>query len=198
MISLTSPVETRAHGWPAGVKLIALAGATIALFQTTNLVWLSAVFGLTLVVYAVPGGVFWASGVRRILPLWPFVALIMVWHVVLGTAQEGLVICLRMLTAVALANLVTMTTRLADMMKVTDTLLRPLRRCGVNTRAVPLAIGLMIRFTPVLAQKGAALRQSWRARAHRRPGWRLLLPFAVAAIDDAEHVADALRARGGM
>ena len=32
MISLTSPVETRAHGWPAGAKLGALCLATLLLF----------------------------------------------------------------------------------------------------------------------------------------------------------------------
>ncbi len=32
MISLTSPVRTRAHSWPAGGKLLALCVASIALF----------------------------------------------------------------------------------------------------------------------------------------------------------------------
>ena len=56
----------------------------------------------------------------------------------------------------------------------------------------------MIRFTPVLAQKGQLLAQSWRARSTKRVGWRMIIPFAVLAIDDAEHVAEALRARGGL
>ena len=41
------------------------------------------------------------------------------------------------------------------------------------------------------------LRESWRARSPRRPGWRILLPATLAALDDADHVAEALRARGG-
>ena len=37
MISLTSPVRTRAHDWPAGAKLAALCGATLGLFFIENL-----------------------------------------------------------------------------------------------------------------------------------------------------------------
>jgi len=35
------------------------------------------------------------------------------------------------------------------------------------------------------------------ARSRRRPGWQLVLPLSLAALDDADHVAEALRARGG-
>ena len=37
MISLTSPVETRAHGWPAGIKLAALCVSTVLLFLSDDL-----------------------------------------------------------------------------------------------------------------------------------------------------------------
>ena len=57
---------------------------------------------------------------------------------------------------------------------------------------------MVIRFTPVLAQKGAALAMAWRARSRKRAGWRVIMPFMVLALDDADHVAEALRARGGF
>ena len=110
----------------------------------------------------------------------------------------GVVIALRMLNAVALANLVTMTTKLEDMMEVAHRLLSPFARFGLKLRAIELAAAMVIRFTPVLAQKGAALAQAWRARSRRRAGWRVILPFMVLALDDADHVAEALRARGGF
>ena len=107
-------------------------------------------------------------------------------------------IALRMTTAVGLATLVTMTTSLARMMAVVRWLATPLRVLGLRTRGIELAVALVIRFTPVLADKGQLLAQSWRARSARRVGWRILMPFAVLAIDDAERVAEALRARGGL
>jgi len=113
-------------------------------------------------------------------------------------AVAGLVIVLRMITAVGLANLVTMTTKLSDMMAVVRWLAAPLRRFGVRTRSLELAVALVVRFTPVLAAKGQMLSFAWRARSRKRAGWRIVMPFTVLAIDDAEHVAEALRARGGL
>ncbi|PVA10319.1 ABC transporter permease [Pelagivirga sediminicola] len=198
MISLTSPVETRAHRWPAGAKLAALCIATMALFALDSVAGQGAAFAVMLALYAAPGAVFLRSGVARLRMLWPFLAVIVIWHLATATPAQGAVIALRLVTAVGLANLVTMTTRLSDMVDVVRWLAAPLRRVGLNTRALELGIALVIRFTPKLAAKGAALGQAWRARSSRRPGWRIVLPFTLIALDDAEHVADALKARGGI
>ncbi|NNK17107.1 MAG: energy-coupling factor transporter transmembrane protein EcfT [Sulfitobacter sp.] len=198
MISLTSPVRTAAHGWPAGIKLATLCAATLVLFAVEGGAWHIGFLTATAVLYALPGRIFFSAGVKRLLVLWPFVALILIWHLITDDAAAGATIALRMITAVALANLVTMTTRLSDMITVVRWLTKPLRRLGVRTHSIELAMALVIRFTPVLASKGQALAMAWRARSRRRPGWRIVLPFAVTAIDDAEHVAEALRARGGL
>ena len=198
MISLTSPVETRAHRWPAGAKLAALCGATVVLFSVSALGWHVFFAAAALALYALPGRRFFGTGLSRLRPLWPFVAVILLWHLFTSDLRAGLVIVLRMFTAVALANLVTMTTRLTDMMGVVRWLLTPLRRIGVRTRGIELAMALVIRFTPVLIQKGGHLAQAWRARSARRVGWQVVVPFAALAIDDAEQVAEALRARGGL
>ncbi|MFX0542982.1 energy-coupling factor transporter transmembrane component T family protein [Roseovarius sp. S4756] len=198
MISLTSPVETRAHHWPAGAKLAALCAATMVLFAMGSAPGHAAAFVGMLALYAAPGAVFFRSGMVRLRVLWPFLAIILIWHAVTATPVQGAVIALRLLTAVGLANLVTITTRLSDMIAVVRWLAAPLRRFGVETRALELGIALVIRFTPMLADKGAALRLAWRARSARRPGWRIVTPFALCAIDDAERVADALKARGGV
>lgn len=198
MISLTSPVRTWAHGWPAGAKLGGLCAATLLLFFIESVPVHFAIFGSVLLVYALPGRLFFSGGVRRLWLLWPFVLVVLLWHKWDGTAAQGGAICLRLLSAVALANLVTMTTRLTDMLAVIRWLAWPLRRLGLQTAALELAVALTIRLTPVLAEKGELLSASWRARARRRPGWRILMPFTVLALDDAEHVAEALRARGGF
>ncbi|MGC1504736.1 MAG: energy-coupling factor transporter transmembrane protein EcfT [Sulfitobacter sp.] len=198
MISLTSPVKTAAHGWPAALKLGGLCLATVVLFAVGDLGWHLMFSIATGVLYSLPGRVFLRSGMARLWGLWPFLALILGWHVVIGDGAGGMLIVLRMVTAVGLANLVTMTTRLSDMMAVVRVLLSPLRRFGIQPHRVELAMALVIRFTPVLALKGQALATAWRARSPKRPGWRIVIPFAVLALDDAERVAEALRARGGI
>lgn len=198
MISLTSPVETRAHRWPAGLKLGALCLSTVLLFVIKAPLFQLCVGALTLGLYLLPGRLFAKAGARALWRLWPFVLLLMVWHVISGDLGQGLLISTRMITAVGLANLVTMTTRLSDMIALIRWLATPLRWIGLKTVYLEIAIALAIRFTPVLLDKSQKLSQSWRARSARRPGWRIVLPFAVLALDDADHVAEALRARGGF
>lgn len=65
MISLTSPVRTRAHGWPAGVKLAALCVATVLLFKAQSLWVHGAAFAGMLVLYRLPGRVFSGRGCGR-------------------------------------------------------------------------------------------------------------------------------------
>lgn len=198
MISLTSPVETRAHGWPAGAKLAGLCLATLVLFSFEALWFQILTLCGALLIYATPGRQFFVTGMVRLKILWPFLVLILLWHVLTRDFENGAVIALRMISAVALANLVTMTTKLSDMVTVVTWLTTPLRKVGMRTRSLELAIAMVIRFIPVLVEKGHLLALSWRARSAKRLGWRTIIPFAVLALDDAEHVAEALRARGGL
>ena len=198
MISLTSPVNTRAHSWPAGLKLTALCLTTLTLFFIDNLLVQAAFLLIVVTLYALPGWTFFKHGGKALSLLLPFIVLMAVWHAWTGAYYQGASLILRLLSTVALANLVTMTTRLSDMVDVVSFITRPLQRLGLNPHALELAIALVIRMTPVLITKGQALNWAWRARTHRRSGWRILLPFTVLALDDADHVADALRARGGI
>ncbi|KEO55389.1 energy-coupling factor transporter transmembrane component T family protein [Thioclava pacifica] len=198
MISLTSPVKTRAHDWPAGLKLAGLCASTLGLFYITSPYAHLAILLAILAAYAAPGRAFLRSGLRSLKVLWPFIVIVGIWQVVIGEIADGLMIVMRMISAVALANLVSMTTRLSDMIAVVNWLSTPLRKLGMPTQVLEIAIALVIRMVPVLMGKGTRLTESWRARATRRPSWRLVLPFTLLALDDADHVGDALRARGGL
>lgn len=197
MLTLTSPVETPLHRLRAGGKLGALALFTFALFWTHSALVLG--LGLILVagLYLGAGGLRFARhGLQMLRPLWPFVAVVALWHLWLEDLAMGAVVVLRMVTAVAAANLVTMTTRLSDMITVLEGLARPLAPV-LPPRRLALAIALVIRFIPVLSERAGQLAQAWRARSGRPPRWRLFGPVVLAALDDAETVAEALRARGG-
>ncbi len=198
MLSLNSPVRTPYHDIRPGLKLAALCGFTVAVFITESPAWLTGAFLLVLALYLVPGTGFLIAGLRRLLPLWPFIAVLAIWHAATSEYLEGISIGLRLVSAVALANLVTMTTRLDDLAGLAARLATPLPRTRPVARTIGIAVALVVRFTPVLAQKAGTLLESWRNRSARSPGWRLVIPLAVLAMDDAEHVAEALRARGGV
>ncbi len=198
MIALTSQIETPYHRLPAGLKLALMCLFTLALFLHDDLRVRLAALGVVVLLHLVPGMRFAREAAGHLKPLWVFVLIIAAWHVATATVADGLRVILLLLAAVGLANLVTMTTRLDDMIGVVRFLTRPLRGVGLRTQALEVSIALVIRFTPVLAQKGAALVDAWRCRSPRRPGWRIVTPLILLAVDDAERVAEALRARGGV
>jgi len=198
MLSLTSPIPTPAHQWPAGPKLLGLAVLTFLLFLPTP-GWPA--LGLALGIFAVSALVAWqwqffGIWLRLFRPLVPFLVLLVLWHGITQTPMQGAVILARMFAAVGAANLITMTTRLADLQALILWALSPLAPV-LPTKPLSLAIALMIRFIPVMADRAAQLADAWSARSARRPHARLIAPLMLSALDDADHVAEALRARGG-
>ena len=196
MLTLTSPVECWAHRQAAGMKLVVLAVATTGLFLVASPWVLAGALLATGGLYLSAGTGFARSGLRLLWPLWPFVAVVGLWHLWTGGVVQGAAILLRMVTAVALANFVTMTTRLSDMLAVFERLARPLAPI-LPPRRLALAFALVIRFIPLMLERMALIRQSWAARSPRSPRWRVMVPATLAALEDADRVAEALRARGG-
>lgn len=196
MLTLTSPVKTWAHSLPAAGKLAALAVATTALFLVDAPWVLTAAGAAVAGLYLSAGPGFARTGLRQLSPLWPFVVIVGLWHFWTGDIADGAAILLRMVTAVALANFVTMTTRLSDMLAVFERLARPISPI-LPPRRLALAFALVIRFIPVMLDRMALIRQSWSARSPRSPRWRVMVPATLAALEDADRVAEALRARGG-
>lgn len=197
MLTLTSPVETPLHRLPAGAKLLALAAFTLLLFQLATPLPLAACLGALVLLHLALSRQILTHALGLLKPLWPFALVIALWHLWLRDPTGGSVILLRLITAVMAANLVTMTTRLSDMVTLIERFAAPLRHIGLPPRSLALAIALAIRFLPVLSHRVAEITESFRARSPRRPGHRILIPAALAALDDADHVAEALRARGG-
>jgi biotin transport system permease protein len=177
MLTLTSLRETPLHRVPAGWKLAALAGASLWLFTFDSAAALGLTMCTTGAVYLWLGRDIAGRGIGLLRPLWPFLAVLGLWHLWIGDIAAGVFLAGRMLCAVALA---------------------PTARIGLQPQVLALSVALVIRFTPVLMDKTAQLMQAWRARGGGRANWRIVLPVALIALDDADHVADALRARGGI
>lgn len=196
MLTLTSPVETPFHRLPAGAKLAALAVLVPALLAVKSPLWLSLALLGVLALHLAAGRGFALRALRLLRPLWPFAAVLVAWHLWTGDRREGAALLLRLVTAVMAANLVTMTTRLSDMLAVIERLARPLAPV-LPPRRLAIAFALVIRFLPAMGETMAQLHEAWRARSPRRPRWRVLVPGLLAALDDADHAAEALRARGG-
>jgi len=198
MLTLTSPVETPLHRLPAGMKLAASLAVAMVVFNVDDPKWLSAMVLATACIYAFLGLAFFRAGISALTFMLPFIVVVGIWHAVTGDIAGGGIIVLRLLISVSVANLVTMTTALLAMIALIERVARPLRLIGVPPRAVGLAVALAVRFVPVFRLRVETLLSAWRARSHRRPRPIIVVPVLLCLFDDAERVADALRARGGL
>jgi biotin transport system permease protein len=195
MLTPTLPVETALHRWPAGIKLGALLLLGLALGWLAHPLALASALAAVWLAFLPLGRAEAARLPRRLWPLWPFVLVIGGWHLWRGTPEIGLAAILRMLAMFAAATLLLLTTRFDALLSAFATLLQPAARFGLPVERIALALAMAVRFVPVLAQRAADLAQAWRARSHRGPRHRLLAPLALAALDEADHAAEALRAR---
>jgi biotin transport system permease protein len=131
--------------------------------------------------------------------LWP-----MRWFVVLlvplqwwtGGWRQVVVVVGTMLVTVAAAALVTLTTRVSDMLDVCVRALGPARRLGVDPERVGLALALTVRAVPVLADTFAQARDARRARGLERSPRALLVPLVLRTLRHADRLGEALAARG--
>jgi biotin transport system permease protein len=195
MLTPTLAVETALHRLPAAAKLAGIAGLGVLLGLITNPLMLAAILALLWLAFLPLGLAEAARLPRRLWPLWPFVLVIGGWHLFRGTPETGLAIILRMLTMFGAATLLLLTTRFDALLAAFAALFRPFERLGLPVDRIALALAMAVRFIPVLSQRAGDLAQAWRARSPRKPRHRLLVPLTLAALDEADHAAEALRAR---
>ena len=197
MLSISLAGNSWAHRLRVGPKMAALAVVSVALFWVDAWVVLAlALLGVVALYASVDGAL--RKGAWLMKPILWIVGIIWIFHAFRGEYVAGSVVCLRLLVLVGLANFVTLTSRLSDMIDLFLWLLSPLALLGVRTGAIGLAFGMVMRFTPVLIERAGQLTQSWRARGGKRASWRIILPLFITVVDDADRVAEALRARGGI
>ncbi len=195
MIAPTPPAARWLREVAPGPKLAALALASVALFFVTDPRAIGAAFALALGLARAACG--WGL-LRGLRPIGWMLGFAFVAHGLLGDWALGLAICLRIATLVLLATLVSASTEIAQMLGVADRLMRPLARLGVATRPASVAFMLALRYAPMLSGRWAMLSAAWRARSAARPAARLVAPFIVSALDDADQTAAALIARGAF
>lgn len=183
------------HRLPAGAKLMALAVLSVLIVPLSNPLLLAMVLAAVLIVYSSFG----RPGLRRLgqwRSLAPLLAVIFALQVWAASVEVALASVLRIAVMVLLADLVTLSTRLQDMMDALALPLRPLKRLGLDPERLALAVALVLRFVPVLLDTWRGREEAWRARSPRRPGLPLIGAFFSGALAMADQVAEALDARG--
>ncbi|WP_434054463.1 MAG: energy-coupling factor transporter transmembrane protein EcfT [Roseibium sp.] len=196
MISIYLSGDSWLHRTPAGLKLLVVAVASLLLFQVKSpLVLLPCLAGV-IGCYATLG----SPGLARLAllrGLTVFLAILLLLHWVSGTFWDGVSVILRLVVLILAANLISITTRMDDMLEAVTPLFKPLEWLGLSARKPALCVALVLRFAPYMMQIFGRLREAYQARSGARNSWKLLPPLAIQCLRMSDNVADALQARGG-
>lgn len=188
------PGRSWLHLVPASVKLTGLAVAMVALLLVDSPAGIAAALGVTVLLYL-------TVGLARALPeqVWSLrwlVAALVVLQVLTAGWAAAVVVTGRVVVAVVLAGLVTLTTRVVDLLDVFERVLRPLRRLGVDSERVALVLALAIRAVPIVAGFAAEVRDAQRARGLHGSVRAYAVPLLVRTLRHADALGEALIARG--
>lgn len=194
MISVYLSTQTWLHRVPAAPKLILLLLVSLLVMPVRDWRWLVAGAGLLVICYASLGrpGRNRLLGLKALLPivigLGAFQGLVMDWNLAALSVA-------RFVVMIMLADLITVTTPLQEMLAVLMPVLRPLRIFGLDHTRLGLAVALVIRFIPLLIRQWQAQREAFIARSQRRPGMGLLIPFVAQALRRTDQIAESITAR---
>jgi biotin transport system permease protein len=194
-LGLYWPGTSVLHRLPAGWKLVgmlALMIALVALHRPWELGVAAALVMAGFAVARIPVAVVW----RQLRPLRWMLAVIAVLQVVLVGWQPALMVCGGLLIALAIAALVTLTTKVSSILDVCQRVLRPLRRVGVDPDRVGLVLAMTIRCIPLLTRIVDDVSQARKARGLGFSLLALMVPVVVRALRSADAMGDALIARG--
>lgn len=195
MIALYRPGSSILHRAPAGVKLAILAIGALALSLYPHDAVSVAVALLAVLALHGVGRLPWRTPYVEI---WRLRWMILVLAAALAIFVSPVAAWIntgRVVAVLLLASLLTITTRMSDLLDVLHRILRPLRRFGQDPDAVALTISLTLTTIPVIAGFAARVREAEQARDVRL-GIRTVVPLLVLTLRHADDVGDALAARG--
>ncbi len=194
MIGLYSPGHSIIHRAPTLLKLLVLS-LGVALIGALQNPWQlgSAVFVVLalFVVARVP----LRAALRQVVPIfWMLLIAVPIQGLLAGWLVAGLMAG-RLLIAVALAALFTLTTTVTSVLEAFQTLLRPFRR-WIDADRVGLLVALTIRCIPLVTEIVTEVLEARKARGARGSLIALAVPVVVRSLYAADALGEALVARG--
>ena len=195
LLGIYRPGDSVVHRLPTGAKLLALAGAgAVSAFVHAPAVALALVgvgvlgFGAARIPVA--------AAARQLRPLVPVVVLVGAVQLLGGSAARAVTTVGVLLALLLLATLVSLTTPTAEIVRALVTLVRPLRRVGVDPERVGLLLALGIRAVPQMVDLARTIRDAQRARGLTADPRAFAVPLIVRSLRQADLTGEALRARG--
>lgn len=196
MIGLFRPGTSVLHRLPAGAKLLGLMIAIIAVVATVRRPLDVAIAALLVAVLYGVGRIGPRVALAQLRPLVWMIAIIAVFQVIITSPSRAVVVCGVLLLSVSLAALVTVTTRVTEMLDTCGRVMQPLRRFGVDPDRVGLLLALTIRLVPLLTAVVHEVSDARKARGLQWSVTALATPVVVRALRTADALGESLVARG--
>lgn len=194
-IGLYRPGSSVLHRLPAGVKLLVVLVAMVGVSLLRPWWQLAIAAAVTAGLYAlarIPVRVAWL----QLRPLRYVIVLVAALQCWLSDWHTAVTVCGTVLIAVALAALVTLTTRVSAMLDAVGSLLRPLRHLGIDPDRIGLVLAITIRCIPLVAGIVATVSEARRARGLGFSIRALAAPVVIRSLRSADALGEALIARG--
>lgn len=189
------PGSSVLHRAPAGVKLVGLAAVEVVVALTARTPLAVGVAAVATVAAFAVAAVPVPTAARLLRPILVIAVLVGAAQWVYAGPERGFVVAGQLVVAVALAVLVTVTTRTSALLDAVERGLHPFRVVGVEPSRVALTLALAVRSVPVVGDLLAELREAQRARGATGVT-RLGTPLVVRTVQHAESLGEALAARG--
>ncbi|WP_339094936.1 energy-coupling factor transporter transmembrane protein EcfT [Deinococcus sp. VB343] len=193
-LGLYVPRESPLHRLRPAPKLVAVLVAGVVVFWVRDWRVLLALLALTLSLYGL-ARLGWRASWVQLRPSLGVLLFLFVVQSLLADVESGAVTVLRFGVLLLLSSLVTLTTRVSDLLAALERAMQPLARVGVNPAKVSLAVSLTLRFIPVVVQTVNDVRDAQRARGSEKNMVALTVPVIVRTLKMADDVADAIEAR---
>lgn len=195
-LSVYVPSGSVIHRIPSGIKLVTLIAFVlgVTIFARTPLA-----AGVALAVASL-GYLIARIPVRTALwqmfgavPLLLFLAIFQGFSV---SWSRAAVLFMTLLACVVAATLLTLTTRVTDLMDTLDRAMAPLARFGVPVETISLAVSLTLRMIPLQVQSVREVLDARRARGAKGSVAAFGVPLIIRTVRRSRATSDALLARG--
>ncbi|MFC4766652.1 ATP-binding cassette domain-containing protein [Effusibacillus consociatus] len=196
MVSLSLACLSVANGWGVAASF----ALTAALFRFAKISWRRAwtFFRPVLFVF---GFLFAISAVTFQNPDWSLGPIGITWQ---GAKLGGIGVA-RFLLVILLGFLFTETTTGAPLREGLEWAIRPLRKVGVPTRDISLAVSIALQFVPWILEKMGQIRKALASRGQEITGIRkwsprqismMVVPLMISVLTLGDELATAIESRG--
>lgn len=194
MIGLYSPGTSFVHRAPTLLKLLLLSISVVVISSSGSLMMLG-VSAVGVVILFLLARVPVRAAAAQVVPiLWLLVIAVPVQGLLAGWVVAGLMAG-RLLLAVALAALFTLTTTVTAVLEAFERLLKPFGR-WIDSERVGLLVALTIRCIPLVTDIVKEVLEARKARGTRGSLLALAGPVVVRSLYAADALGEALAARG--